>query len=301
MDNAATLPAKTRFTTEDDITAEVLRRFAGTGDPRLREIMMSLTRHLHAFAKEIRLTEAEWFEGIQFLTATGQICSGKRQEFILLSDTLGLSMLVDLISNGKPPGATESTVFGPFYREGGPEMPEGGNVAEGAEGGIPTIVTGRVLDLHGNPIAGAKLDIWQADPDGLYDSQHAEIGDELRMRGIFHSAADGTYVIRTLRPVHYQIPSDGPVGRMLKATNRHPWRPAHVHFKVTADGYQPLTTHIFDNVDEYLDTDAVFGVKDSLICEFPLHTTRDEDSVRFGIDPPFCTARYDFVLAPVRA
>jgi hydroxyquinol 1,2-dioxygenase len=287
---------KTRFTTEDDITAEVLRRFEGTPDPRLREIMLSLTKHIHAFAKEVRLNEDEWFKAILYLTATGQMCSDKRQEFILLSDTMGLSMLVDLISNGKPPGATESTVFGPFYREGGPELPAGGNVAEGAEGGTPCIVTGRVLDMDGKPIAGAMLDVWQADPDGLYDSQHTEL-DELRMRGIFHSDAEGRYMLRTTRPVHYQIPTDGPVGVMLATTNRHAWRPAHIHFKVTAKGYMPLTTHLFDDIDEYLDTDAVFGVKDSLICRFPLHTTRDAVAVKFGIEPPFCTVDYDFVLA----
>src|SRR5579863_2788786 len=174
---------KTRFTTEEDITAEVLRRFEGTPDPRLREIMLSLTKHIHAFAKEVRLVESEWLQAIEFLTATGQMCSGKRQEFILLSDTMGVSMLVDLISNGKPPGATESTVFGPFYREGGPEMPAGANMAEGALDGTPTIIHGRVLDMQGRPIAGAMLDVWQADPDGMYDSQHAEL-DDLRMRGI---------------------------------------------------------------------------------------------------------------------
>ena len=292
----ATSPAvKARFTTEDDITAEVVRRFEGTPDPRLCEIMVSLAKHVHAFARDVRLTEAEWFQAIQSLTATGQMCSDKRQEFILLSDTLGVSMLVDLISNGKPPGATESTVFGPFYREGGPEMPPGGNIADGAEG-TPTIVTGRVLDMNGQPIAGTMLDVWQADPDGLYDSQRPEL-EELHMRGIFHSDAEGRYLIRTTRPVNYQIPTDGPVGVMLTATNPHPWRPAHIHFKVTAKGYMPLTTHIFDDIDEYLNSDAVFGVKDSLICKFPLHTTRDEDSVKFGIDPPFCTANYDFVLA----
>jgi protocatechuate 3,4-dioxygenase beta subunit len=287
---------KTRFTTEDDITAEVVRRFDRTPDPRLREIMLSLTKHIHAFVKDVRLNEGEWWKAIEFLTATGQMCSDKRQEFILLSDTMGVSMLVDLISNGKPAGATESTVFGPFYREGGPELPEGGNVAEGAEGGTPTIVSGRVLDMDGKPIAGAMLDVWQADPDGLYDSQRPGL-EELQMRGIFHSGADGRYVIRTTRPVHYQIPTDGPVGTMLAATERHPWRPAHIHFKVTAEGYQPLTTHLFDDVDEYLDSDAVFGVKDSLICNFPLHETRDEEARQFGIEPPFCTAKYDFILA----
>ena len=262
--------------------------------------MLSLTRHIHAFVKDVRLTEGEWWKGIEFLTAAGQMCSDKRQEFILLSDTMGVSMLVDLISNGKPAGATESTVFGPFYREGGPELPAGGNIAAGAEGGTPTIVTGRVLDMEGKPIVGAMLDVWQADPDGLYDSQRPEIGDELHMRGIFHTDAEGRYLIRTTRPVHYQIPTDGPVGKMLVATKRHPWRPAHIHFKVTAKGYAPLTTHLFDNIDEYLDSDAVFGVKDSLICELPLHETRDEDAVRFGVEPPFCTAKYDFVLAPTQ-
>src|ERR1700685_2683893 len=191
---------KTRLTTEDAITAEVLRRFEGTPDPRLREILLSLTKHLHAFAKEVRLNEDEWFKAILYLTATGQMCSDKRQEFILLSDTMGLSMLVDLISHGKPPGATEPTVFGPFYREGGPELPAGGNVAEGADGGTPCIVSGRVLDMRGKQISGAMLDVGQADPDGLYDSQHTEL-DELRMRGIFHSDADGRYLIRTTRPV----------------------------------------------------------------------------------------------------
>jgi hydroxyquinol 1,2-dioxygenase len=290
-----TAELKTRFTTEEDITAEVLRRFESTPNPRLREIMLSLSRHLHAFVKDVRLNEGEWLKAIEFLTATGQICSDKRQEFILLSDTLGISMLVDLISNGKPPGATESTVFGPFYREGGPEMPAGGNIAQGAKG-TPAIVTGRVVDMDGKPIAGAKLDVWQADPDGLYDSQRPEL-EELHMRGIFHSDAEGRYAVRTTRPVHYQIPTDGPVGQMLAATKRHPWRPAHVHFKVTAEGYMPLTTHLFDDIDEYLDTDAVFGVKDSLICQFRMHETRDEDAVKFGVEPPFCTCRYDFVLA----
>jgi hydroxyquinol 1,2-dioxygenase len=293
----ATIPAvKTRFTTEDDITAEVVRRFEGTPDARLREIMVSLAKHIHAFVKDVRLNESEWLKAIEFLTATGQMCSEKRQEFILLSDTVGVSMLVDLISNGKPPGATESTVFGPFYRAGGPEMPAGGNMAEGAQGGTPAILHGRVLDMDGKPIAGAMLDVWQADPEGLYDSQRPEL-EELHMRGIYRSDAQGNYLVRTLRPVHYQIPSDGPVGLMLRATNRHAWRPAHVHFKVTAEGYRPLTTHLFDGVDEYLNTDAVFGVKDSLICRFPLHAVRDEDAKKFGIEPPFCTAEYDFVLA----
>jgi hydroxyquinol 1,2-dioxygenase len=282
-------------TTEDDITAETLRRFEGTPDPRLREIMLSLTRHLHGFIKDVQLTEAEWFEAIKFLTATGQLCDANRQEFILLSDTLGVSMVVDLISHRKPAGATESTVFGPFHREGAAEMPMGSNIATGDTKGVPAVVFGRVLDTEGNPIAGAKLDVWQANSDGFYDSQLPD-ADHLRMRGIFRTGADGRYVVKTTRPVHYQIPSDGPVGQMLKATNRHPWRPAHVHFAVSADGYEPVTTHVFDSIDPYLQSDAVFGVKDSLIAEFEEHATRDSAAAAFTIDPPFVTAEFDFVL-----
>jgi protocatechuate 3,4-dioxygenase beta subunit len=282
-------------TTEDDITAETLRRFEGTPDPRLREIMLSLTRHLHGFIKEVQLTEQEWFEAITFLTATGQLCDANRQEFILLSDTLGVSMVVDLINHRKPAGATESTVFGPFHREGAAEMPMGSNIASHDANGTPAVVHGRVLDTEGRPIAGAKLDVWQANSDGFYDSQLPN-ADELQMRGIFRTGADGRYVVRTTRPVHYQIPSDGPVGRMLKATNRHPWRPAHVHFAVSAHGFEPVTTHVFDSIDPYLNSDAVFGVKDSLIVDFQEHQARDTAASEFNIDPPFVTAEFDFVL-----
>jgi catechol 1,2-dioxygenase len=294
----ATLPVtKTRFTTEDDITNEALRRYENAPDPRLKQIMQSLTKHLHAFIKDVGLTEAEWWKAIDFLTRTGHMCSGKRQEFILLSDTLGVSMLVDLVTHRRPIGATESTVFGPFYRDGAPHLPAGGNMAAGEKLGTPTIIEGRVVDLNGKPIAGAELDAWQADPSGLYDSQHAD-SDHLHMRGIYTSDADGKFLIRTSRPVHYQIPSDGPVGEMLRATGRHPWRPAHVHFKVSAPGYHSVTTHLFDPIDPYLDSDAVFGVKDSLITEFKLHETADEDAKRFNLAPPFCTAQFDFVLSP---
>lgn len=285
-------------TTEDDITAETLRRFAGTPDARLRAIMLSLTRHLHGFIKEVQLTEAEWFAAIQFLTATGHMCDDNRQEFILLSDTLGVSMVVDLISHRKPAGATESTVFGPFHREGAPELPDGGNMAAG-DGGTPAVIHGRVLDPDGRPIAGALLDVWQANSDGFYDSQLAT-HDHLQMRGKFRSQADGAFLIRTTRPVHYQIPSDGPVGRMLQATNRHPWRPAHVHFVVAAAGFEPVTTHLFDAIDPYLASDAVFGVKESLIVDFTPRQPDDEAGRRFGMTTPFVEASYDFVLKPAR-
>jgi protocatechuate 3,4-dioxygenase beta subunit len=282
-------------TTEDDITAETLRRFEGTPNPRLREIMLSLTRHLHGFIKDVQLTEEEWFEAIKFLTATGQLCDANRQEFILLSDTLGVSMVVDLINHRKPAGATESTVFGPFHREGAAEMPMGSNIAPHDTKGIPAIVFGHVLDAEGKPIAGAKLDVWQANSDGFYDSQLPN-AEQLHMRGIFRTGADGRYVVKTTRPVHYQIPSDGPVGRMLKATNLHSWRPAHVHFAISANGYEPVTTHVFDSIDPYLKSDAVFGVKDSLIVDFQEHAMRDSAATEFAIDPPFVTAEFDFVL-----
>ena len=287
-----------RSTTEDDITAEVLRRFEAAADPRLREIMLALVRHLHAFVKDVQLSEAEWFAAIQFLTDTGQMCSDRRQEFILLSDTLGVSMVVDLLNHRKPQGATESTVFGPFHRDGASELPPGGNIAPREARGTPMIVSGRVLDPAGRPIGGARLDVWQADSSGRYDSQYAD-SDELHMRGRFTTDADGRYLLRTVRPVHYAIPDDGPVGKMLRATNRHPWRPAHIHFVVSADGYEPVTTHIFDDSDPYLDSDTVFAVKTSLVCRFVHHETRDETSARFAIEPPFDSVEFDFVLAPL--
>ncbi len=292
--------AAARNKTGDEITAEVLERFAATPDPRLRRIMLSLIGHLHAFVKEVELTEAEWFQAIGILTEAGRMCSDKRQEFILFSDTLGVSMVVDLISNRKPDGATESTVFGPFHRLGAPEMPAGGNIAPLDRTGVPTLVDGRVLDLDGRPIAGALLDVWQAQTSGLYDSQDPALGG-LHMRGKFRTDADGRYLVRTVRPVNYPIPSDGPVGAMLRATGRHPWRPAHIHFVVSADGYQPVTTHIFDRRDEYLGSDAVFAVKDSLICDFERRETPDADAIRLGVEPPYEAAHFDFRLTPAAA
>jgi hydroxyquinol 1,2-dioxygenase len=289
-----------RNTTEDDITAEVLARFSETPDPRLRRIMLSLITHLHAFVKEVELTESEWFQAIEILTQAGKMCSDKRQEFILFSDTLGVSMVVDLIDHRKPEGATESTVFGPFHRLGAPEMPPGGNIAHRDTAGVPTLVRGRVLDLDGKPIAGAVLDVWQTQTNGLYDSQDQGL-DGLHMRGKFTTDAAGSYLIRTVRPVNYPIPSDGPVGAMLKATGRHPWRPAHIHFVVSADGYGPVTTHIFDRTDPYLESDAVFAVKDSLICDFVRHKVPDAEASRVGITGPFCTAEFDFRLTPASA
>ncbi|HXP05594.1 MAG TPA: intradiol ring-cleavage dioxygenase [Stellaceae bacterium] len=284
-----------RSTTEDDITASVLARFAATPDPRLRRIMLALITHLHQFVKEVELTEAEWFQAIEILTEAGKMCSDKRQEFILFSDSLGVSMVVDLIGHRKPEGATESTVFGPFHRLGAPEMPPGGNIAHRDTVGVPTLVSGRVLDLHGKPIANAELDVWQTQSNGLYDAQDTN-PNELHMRGKFHSDSKGRYLLRTVLPVNYPIPSDGPVGAMLKATGRHPWRPAHIHFVLTADGYDPVTTHIFDRTDPYLDSDAVFAVKDSLICDFVRHESPTPEAAKLGIGGPVYTTEFDFVL-----
>jgi hydroxyquinol 1,2-dioxygenase len=286
-----------RNKTEADITAEVLARFSATPDPRLREIMLSLISHLHAFVKEVQLTEAEWFQAIEILTEAGKMCSDKRQEFILFSDTLGVSMVVDLLDHRKPDGATESTVFGPFHRLGAPDMPMGGNIAHRDTTGTPALVSGRVLDLDGKPIAGALLDVWQTQSNGLYDSQDEKL-DGLHMRGRFRSDAEGRYLIRTVLPVNYPIPSDGPVGHMLKATGRHPWRPAHIHFVVSADGYEPVTTHIFDRTDPYLQSDAVFAVKDSLICDFARHEEAEGEAKRLGVAGPFYTTEFDFHLTP---
>jgi protocatechuate 3,4-dioxygenase beta subunit len=286
-----------RNTTEDEITAEVLRRFGETPDPRLREIMLGLIGHLHAFVKEVALTEAEWFQAIAILTEAGKMCSDKRQEFILFSDTLGASMVVDLLNHRKPDGATESTVFGPFHRQGAPEMPWGGNIAWLDKTGMPALVGGRVLELGGRPIAGALLDVWQAQTSGLYDSQDPDLAG-MHMRGKFRSDGDGRFLVRTVRPVHYPIPSDGPVGAMLRATGRHPWRPAHIHFVVSAEGYEPVTTHIFDRGDAYLASDAVFAVKESLICDFVVRDVADAEAARIGIAPPYCATRFDFRLKP---
>jgi hydroxyquinol 1,2-dioxygenase len=292
--------ATERNKTADDITAEVLQRFAQTPDPRLRQIMLGLIKHLHAFVKEVELTEAEWFQTIEILTEAGRMCTDKRQEFILFSDTLGVSMVVDLINHDKPDGATESTVFGPFHRLGAPELPPGGNIAHLDRTGTPAVVSGRVLDLEGRPIAGALLDVWQTQSSGLYDSQDESL-TELHMRGKFRTDAQGRYRIRTVLPVNYPIPSDGPVGRMLRATGRHPWRPAHIHFVVSAEGYEPVTTHIFKRGDEYLGSDAVFAVKDSLICDFVRHDRADDDAARLGIEPPYYTVEFDFCLPDRRA
>lgn len=257
-------------TSPDDLTGEVLTRLENTPDPRLREIMRALVRHLHAFAAEVGLSEAEWLAGIRFLTETGQISDDVRQEFILLSDTLGLSMLVDLLNHGSDdPRATEPTVLGPFYVPGSPWREYGESMVTwaGAQG-QPTVVRGRVLSADGEPLTGAVLDLWQNDAGGYYAVQQPGVQPADHLRGRYRTDSAGRYEVRTLRPVPYPIPDDGPVGRLLGLTGRHPWRAAHIHFIVDAAGHTPVTTHIFDGASDYLDSDAVFGVKGSLVKDF---------------------------------
>jgi hydroxyquinol 1,2-dioxygenase len=279
------------------LTDMVIARLAGTPDPRLRQVMTSLLRHLHAFVREVELTEAEWFAGIQFLTAVGQKCDAKRQEFILLSDTLGVSMLVDAINHHQAPGATESTVLGPFYVPGALELPNGTNLAEGLPG-EPTLFSGRVLTADGKPIPGAQVDTWQADAEGFYDVQRPDLNG-LRLRGKFRADAQGRFWFWTVKPTSYPVPTDGPVGQMLLSLGRHPYRPAHIHTIVSAPGFVPVTTHVFVKGDPYLDSDAVFGVKESLVVDFVRH---EPGSAPDGtkMDRPYYTVQYDFGLQAAR-
>lgn len=283
---------------ESELTDAVVARFNETPDPRLRQVMTSLVRHLHAFVRDVEPTEAEWLEAIRFLTATGQKCDDKRQEFILLSDTLGVSMLVDQINHRKPSDATPSTVLGPFFVENAPEIPYGADITAGDKG-PRAIVSGRVTDPAGRPLAGALLDIWQADSEGLYDVQRTDLPG-MRQRGRMRTDAEGRYRFITSAPIPYPVPTDGPVGRMLEATGRHPFRPGHVHFIIAAPGYETLVTHVFAAGDRYLDSDAVFAVKHSLVTAFARNESA-ADAARNGVPAPFYEAHYDFSLAPLAA
>jgi hydroxyquinol 1,2-dioxygenase len=284
-----------RRTAPADITAAVIASFERSEDERLRTLAQSLARHLHAFATEVGLTQREWEEGIRILTETGDITDDRRQEFILWSDTLGLSMVVDALANPFPPGATESTVLGPFYVPGSPQRPYGASIAEKAAG-TPAWIHGRVLDLSGGPIEGAELDVWQNGDDRLYAVQNPEAPED-HLRGRFTSRQDGSYAFRAVRPVPYPIPDDGPVGRMLAATGRHPWRPAHVHLIVRAPGYRTLATHIFDCDSEHLGSDAVFAVKPSLLREF-VPRRADDPERPDGIESEWFSVENTIVLVP---
>jgi hydroxyquinol 1,2-dioxygenase len=285
-----------RNITEDNITDAVIARLAECADPRLKQVMTSLVRHLHAFVRDVALTEGEWEQGIAFLTATGHMCTGQRQEFILLSDTLGVSMLVTAMNHQRSAGATEATVFGPFHVDDAPHLPQGADLAAGAPGEV-LFAEIEVVDLRGAPVAGAEVDIWQADQDGLYDVQRAELGSTRRARGVMHTDVQGRVRFRALAPTPYPVPTDGPVGRMLLATGRHPWRPAHVHFRIRAPGFSTLVTHLFRDPDPYLDSDVVFGVRSSLIARFEHHEagTAPDGTV---MPQAFTTLRQRMVLDP---
>lgn len=253
--------------TEERSAELVNARMGNDADPRLSVVMGSLVSHLHAFAREVELTMPEWEQAIEFLTRTGKICTRERQEFILLSDTLGLSMLVDAMGARRPKEATENTVFGPFHVAGAPRRKMGENISlDGI--GESCLFEGRVTDLAGEPVEGACIDVWSDNADGFYDVQQPEVQPKWNNRGVFVTGADGRYAFRGIRPVSYPIPDDGPVGDMLSALGRHPNRPAHMHFLVTAPGFQRLITHTFVEGDEWLGSDAVFGVKASLIARF---------------------------------
>jgi hydroxyquinol 1,2-dioxygenase len=272
---------------QHNITQAVVARFSNTPDARLKEIMTSLIEHLHGFARDVKLTERECQEGINFLTRVGHITDDKRQEFILLSDTLGLSMLTVAMNNDKPAGCTEATVFGPFHVENAPHYALGDDIANGAKG-APCFVQGRVTGIDGAAVAGATMDVWQSDDDGVYDVQQSGL-DHAQNRGVLKTDANGNFHFRSTLAVPYPIPHDGPVGQMLVATKNHPWRPAHLHFRIKAKGYETLVTHVFRDGDPYLDSDAVFGVRESLIA----HWAQKEDGSY--------SLTYNFVLNPVKS
>ena len=282
--------------TEETATGAVVASFEGAADPRLREVLGSLVRHLHGFVREVEPTFEEWERAIGFLTATGQKCDDTRQEFILLSDVLGVTMLVDAINHRTATEATDSTVLGPFHMVASPRR-ELGDTIDLVATGEPCVVTGRVLSLDGSPLPGALVDVWQADDHGFYDVQQPGTQPQGNGRGLFACDEDGRFWFRTVTPSPYPIPTDGPVGRLLTATGRHPYRPAHIHFIVAADSHLPVTTHIFVAGSPYLDSDAVFAVKQRLITDFARVDDPDQ-AAAFGVEAPFRHAEFDVVLQP---
>jgi hydroxyquinol 1,2-dioxygenase len=284
-----------QLVTEDNITDLAVERWATAKDPRLAELMTAFVRHLHDFAREVRLTEAEWMAAMQWLTATGQISNEKREEFILASDVLGLSMLVVQMNHRLDPRATPATVLGPFHIDGSPEFDYAGDMSDGLPG-TPLYLHGTVRDLAGNPIAGGVLDVWQADNDGAYEVQIPDV-DEARLRAKYTTREDGSYCIRTIAPLGYTIPMDGPVGDLIGRTEISHFRPAHIHFLINVPGYEPLITHLFREGSQYLDIDVVFGTKQELVVRFD---EREAGPTPDGgtSEVPWVEARYDFVLQP---
>ncbi|MDQ0595795.1 hydroxyquinol 1,2-dioxygenase [Streptomyces canus] len=280
--------------TVETATDAVVDSFRETKDQRLREVMESLTRHLHDFVRDVEPTMEEWEAAIGFLTAVGQTCDDTRQEFVLLSDVLGVSMLVETL-NGAEEG-TESTVLGPFHMTESPRR-ELGDSIDLLGTGRPCVVSGRVLTADGTPLPDTELDVWQCSEDGFYDVQQPDVQPPGNGRGLFRTDGEGRYWFRTVVPSHYPIPTDGPVGRLLEATGRHPYRPAHVHFIASAERHRPITTHAFVAGSPYVDSDAVFAVKRGLITDFT-ESYEKREAERFGVTVPFTHARFDIVLAP---
>ncbi|MBT5799873.1 MAG: intradiol ring-cleavage dioxygenase, partial [Alphaproteobacteria bacterium] len=283
------------FFTEKNSIDVVNERMSEQCDPRLKEVMGVIVRKLHEAVKEIEPSQEEWMQAISFLTQTGHKTDDWRQEFFLLSDILGVSMLVDAINSRRPSGASENTVLGPFHIQGAPQLEMGANISLDGKG-EPMYVFGRIIDAQGNPISGAQIDIWQANEDGFYDVQQKGIQPDFNLRGVFHTGEDGKYYFKSAKPKYYPIPDDGPVGKLLASLGRHPYRPAHFHYIVQKKGYETLTTHLFDPDDEYIHSDAVFGVKESLIADFK----RIEDLRKIaehGFTQPYFEVEYDFVLA----
>lgn len=281
---------------EEETSVEVVNARMGDDiDPRLREVTGALVKHLHAFVKETEPTHEEWLKGIEFLTKVGQTCNEWRQEYILLSDVLGVSMLVDAINHRRPSGATENTILGPFYVPEAPRYEPGTNICLDGKG-EPMIVRGRVVDIAGNPIHGALVDVWQTNDDGFYDVQQKGVQPDWNLRGVFTTDDAGEYWFRSSKPRFYPIPDDGPVGQLLVQLGRHPNRAAHIHFIVSAERYDPVITHIFTPDCQYLAEDAVFGVKDSLIAQFE----RIEDPEKIaeaGFTQPYWLVSWDFVMS----
>jgi hydroxyquinol 1,2-dioxygenase len=286
-----------RHIDEDTITQAVIARHAGANDARLREVMTSLVQHLHAFARDVKLTESEWFAGICFLDEVGDITDPKRDEFVLLSDTLGLSTLVTALHQRKPKGCTEATGGGRLHAERAPHVEQGADIGRGAKG-EPLFVRGHVRALDGTPVAGAEVDVWQADAEGKHDGPQAD-DNALRPRGVLRSGADGGFHFRSVLAAPHTIAHDGPVGRLLQALGRMPWRPAHLHFMITAPGYVRLVTQVFRAGGAHLDADAVFGVRRSLVTEWVRHEPgATPDGGTSAV--PFYTLDFDFVLERAR-
>ncbi len=285
-----------RDLTEENITDIVLKSIANTKNPRQKKLFTCLIKHLHEFVREVELTNEEWGAAVDFLYRAGKISTPKRQEFILLSDTLGVSSLVDIINSRGPVGATETSVLGPFYVEGSKMLEVGGDLI-GDNEGEPVVISGHVTTPAGKPIPGALLDIWQTADNGLYENvDPGQPEGNLRCRML--TDGEGRYKVTTIKPVSYKVPEDGPGGDMLLAMGRHAWRPAHIHFIVRAEGYRPLTTELYVDDDQYIEEDAVFGVRKSLAVSFE-GSDSPEEAAKYNVKAPFCIVEYNFGLMPV--